>query len=208
MWKARHKFAEGKGWNRMKRKPQHARKHPLAKKCYKYGRYAGYGALATGVAVTLPTTAAFASPFHGQPPHHQQLPPPPPPTITHSDDSYTVYCEYTTPLDMSTPIPVIRTESITTTRYPASSPSANSTSTIVGVVTVKAPSGRTLRFAENYQYTSANDITYISGWALVGPGAFGGDLTYLEGGTASMDHYGSVLQVTGRTFSVCAALGA
>ena len=39
---------------RMRRKPQHARKHPLVGQCCRYGRLAGYGAVATGVASQFP----------------------------------------------------------------------------------------------------------------------------------------------------------
>ena len=169
----------------MRRMSQHAQQHTLIRK---FGWYTGCAAI-VGVIVALPT-AAFAAP----------------PIVTHTKTTYTVNCEYTTPLDLSTPIPV--TETINTTKIQDSS---SLISTVVGVVTVTAPNGRTLRFVDHYTDTPIGnppEVQEISGRAVVGPGAFGGDITYLEGGSAYIDHYGIQHLISGPSLSVCTALGA
>jgi len=173
----------------MRRKPQHARQHPLVRECCRYGRLAGYGALATGVAVAIPTTA-FASPCHGQP--TRQNPSPPPPIFTTT--TFTTRCgdePNITPLQETTA-------------------TAQEGSTTIGTVTIMAPNGRSLRFAENYRSTPVGnppEVTDITGWAILGPGAIGNDIIYLEGGTAAVNHYGVPSLISGRSLDVCQSLG-
>ena len=175
----------------MRRKPQHARKHPLVRQCCRYGRLAGYGAVATGVAVVMPSTA-FASPWHGdRQPTHQN---PSPPVLVFTTATFTTRCG-------DEPNPTLLQETTTT---------ANTNSGVIGIVTITAPSGRTLRFAENYQNTipvGTTEVTDVTGWAILGPGAIGNDIIYLEGGTAAVNHYGVPFLISGRSLDVCKALG-
>jgi hypothetical protein len=72
-------------------------------------------------------------------------------------------------------------------------PSPNSTGlTTIGTTTVTGgPHTRTLVFVDSYQSVPFGDppeVTDVTGWVLLPTGATGGDVVYLEGGAATIDH--------------------
>jgi hypothetical protein len=86
----------------------------------------------------------------------------------------------------------------------------------VGRATVSGgPNGKTLSFPLLYKATPplptepSDNPTVYSGWAVIGNAGvlgFGGPL-YLEGGTATVDHYDSAGVTSGRSLDLCAAEG-
>jgi hypothetical protein len=147
--------------------------------------------VAVGVCALLPSTASASE-------SHVQY------VTTHTVTTSIVHCEGVTPLDEFSPVFVTETTNTTTIQESSSPKSA-----VFGTVTVTAPGGRSLRYIDRYSITSVQpEVWAVTGWGVVGPGALGGDITYLEGGTANINHYGGQYLVSGHSLSVCTALGA
>jgi hypothetical protein len=52
------------------------------------------------------------------------------------------------------------------------------------------------------------EVQAVKGWALVGPGALGGEVSYLDPGKADIDHYGTATVLSHHSENVCSTLGA
>jgi len=130
----------------------------------------------------------------------------------------TIHCSDVTPLDTISPVTLTETVHAIQIQGPTTSfteadgtiVSGNPSSFTVGVVTLtNVGNGRTMRFVEAFHMTIvALEVYQDTGWAVVGPGAIGNDVTYIEGGSATLNHYGVPFAFTGRTLDVCKALGA
>jgi hypothetical protein len=100
---------------------------------------------------------------------------------------------------------------LTTTTTPINWPWAIT----IGRATISGgPNGKTLSFPLLYKVTppaptepsDAPDL--YAGWVVIGNAAIlGGGPLYLEGGTASINHYGGAAVNSGRSLDLCAALG-
>ena len=165
-----------------------------------YGRYAGGGVLAGGVALVGLPSAAFAN--NGPP----VLPP----------NTSLLKCSDVTPLDTISPVTLTETvntkvfQGPPTTFTEADGVTLTFPSTFtIGSVRITAPNGRSVWFFEAYRTTEIEiELYQTTGWAVVGPGANGNDVTYLEGGSATINHYGVPFEITGRSLDLCKALGA
>ena len=105
---------------------------------------------------------------------------------------------------------------ITTTTKQINLPGAQSSSLTLGLAKVSGgPNGKTLSFPLFYKATPpaptepSDDPTLYAGWAVIGDAeilGFGGPI-YLEGGTASVNHYAGAAVTSGRSLDLCVALG-
>jgi hypothetical protein len=150
--------------------------------------------------VVLAVTVASMAPASARPTPH-------PLTVTTSSFTTTGDCEGATPLDSKTPVPV--TEVVDTVSVTAH---GSSVTTVVGTVKVTASNtGRSQTFVDDYRDRPVGnpaEIQDVKGWALVGPGALGGDVSYLDPGKAAIDHYGTATVTSHHAENVCSALGA
>ena len=116
----------------------------------------------------------------------------------------TVYCADVTPLDTISPVALTETQTLTEIPF-------RSSTFVLGLVTLTGPGGGTLRLIDAYLATPVGnpaEVTDVEGWVVVGPGAIGGDVTYIEGGSAFVDHYGVPGDIQGPSIDACVALDA
>jgi len=143
-------------------------------------------------------TAAFAqSPSHGQT------------TYTQTTSTGQRECAGVTPLDTTTPVTLVVTLTTRTWTTPLS-PDTGAVSFAVtrGIATVAAPDGQSASYVLHYR--SSQQIggpTFVTGRDLLGGGAMS-DVTYLEGGSATVADDGAAGITSGQSIDVCAALGA
>jgi hypothetical protein len=152
---------------------------------------------ALGIALALPTAAGAQQSRHPRPSHPRTAPSP------YTTATTTAYCFQAARSggEIAVPVAVVTTTADTYSTTP----------TVVGVTSVTGGSpGRTLWFTDDFRIISSGPS---SGDDVSGVGVFGGGadllspVIYLQGASATIDHYGNPSDITGPSQNVCQALG-
>jgi hypothetical protein len=160
----------------------------------KLGVLTGLGMTALALALPVAAGASQNNPSHGQPSRTT--------VVTKVGASSTAYCVQSSPYGF---VAVTETDLTVTT-------TTNGKSTVADYVKVTAPTtGKTYTYYESNRLVSAtsNGDTY-AGYGLFGGGSaspLNAGITFINGGTVVINHYGGVQSTTGPTSNVCTTVG-